>query len=288
MTGTTPWSAQPNVEPIAAVTIEAIANMQGFAVVSGCAATYSGANMNIAVAAGTAIHTNNGIVVTAGNVLLVSDPTNPRWAYHYTNSAGTPSIVSGSAAATPAVPDPGANTVLGLTYVQAALTIANNATYKLDKRVFSPSGGMQRIVKLVTESLQNNTLQNDDEFFFTAQANVDYLVEMNLLLAGADAADWAFAWLLTNMTWSGNYEYTLTLGTGTPALASQAAVTSGTGETVLFGNAQTAALWRATFVIHGGSTGGVLHFQWAQANTTASNTSVLKNSSMTYCVLGAT
>jgi len=139
MSGTTPWQAQSNVEPIAAVTIEAIANIAAFNTVSGCAATYSGANMDVTLAAGVITHTSAIVASAGGSVTLVSDPTNPRWTYIYESSLGVPSLISGSAAATPAVPDPGANPTNQLVYVQAALTVATNATYKLDKRVMATS-----------------------------------------------------------------------------------------------------------------------------------------------------
>lgn len=141
MGGTTPWTAQNLVEPIAAETIQAIANMAGFSTISGCAATYSGVNMQKTIASGSVLHTSAATAVAGNTVTLVSDPTNPRWTYTYVTSGGVAAIVSGSPAATPAVPDPGANPTNGLDYVQAALTIANNATYKLDKRVLFPAPG---------------------------------------------------------------------------------------------------------------------------------------------------
>lgn len=137
MTGSTPWVAQDSVEPIQADTIGAIANVAGFNTLAGCAATYSGVDMTKTIAAGSVTHTNAMKAVAGNAVTLVSDPTNPRWTYTYINSSGVAAIVSGSASATPAVPDFGANVTSGLDYIQAALTVASNATYKLDKRVMA-------------------------------------------------------------------------------------------------------------------------------------------------------
>lgn len=131
------WQAEDTVEPIADTTIEGIANFATYAVTYGCGLTYSGANMNVTVGAGTVRH-NGAIVAVAGNtVTLVADATNPRWTWIGVPSNGTAAIVSGTAAATPTVPEIGDYVPLALVYVQANLTVANNASYKLDKRVLS-------------------------------------------------------------------------------------------------------------------------------------------------------
>ena len=129
------WQAEDTVEPIADTTIEGIANFSTYSVTSGCGLTYSGSDMTVAVAAGSVRH--NGVVVTVAgnNVTLVADSTNPRWTWIGVKSDGTAEIVSGTAAATPTVPEIGDRVPLALVYVQANLTVANNATYKLDKRV---------------------------------------------------------------------------------------------------------------------------------------------------------
>lgn len=129
------WQAEDTVEPIADTTIEGIANFNSYSVTSGCGLTYSGANMGVTIAAGSVLF-NGGTVAVAGNtVTLVSDATNPRWTWIGVPSGGTVDIVSGTAAATPTVPEIGDRVPLALVYVQANLAIANNATYKLDKRV---------------------------------------------------------------------------------------------------------------------------------------------------------
>lgn len=130
------WQAEDNVEPIADTTIEGIANFNGYSVTSGCGLTYSAANMTVTVAAGSVLHNGTTVTVAGNTVTLVSDATNPRWTWIGIPSTGTAAIVSGTAAATPTVPEIGDYVPLALVYVQANLAIANNATYKLDKRVF--------------------------------------------------------------------------------------------------------------------------------------------------------
>lgn len=136
------WTAQSNVEPVSTATIGGIANIANYAIVSGCAPTYSAANLNVTVASGAILYGGVYTAVAGASVTLVADPTNPRWSWVGINSAGTPTLVSGTAAATPSVPDVGNMVPVTLVYVNAALTIADNATYKLDKRVFAPAGGV--------------------------------------------------------------------------------------------------------------------------------------------------
>ena len=131
------WQAEDTVEPIADTTIEGIANFATYGVTIGCGLTYSAANLTVTVAAGTVRHNGTQVTVAGNNVTLVADTTNPRWTWIGVPSNGTAAIVSGTAAATPTVPEIGDYVPLALVYVQANLAIANNATYKLDKRVFT-------------------------------------------------------------------------------------------------------------------------------------------------------
>jgi hypothetical protein len=132
------FQCQDTIEPIADSTIEAIANMSDYSVLSGCAASYSVGNMVKTIASGQVLHGGTVTAVAGNTVTLVSDPTNPRWTWTYVNSSGTAAIVSGDPAATPAVPELGDNPSVSLDLVQAGQTIAGNITYKLDKRVFLP------------------------------------------------------------------------------------------------------------------------------------------------------
>lgn len=129
------WQAEDTTEPIADTTIEGIANFQNYSTVSGCAATYNASTMVVAIAAGSVLH-NGSVVTVAGNsVTLVSDATNPRWTWIGISSVGVATVISGTPAAAPAVPELGDYVCSQLVLVQAGLTIATNATAKLDKRV---------------------------------------------------------------------------------------------------------------------------------------------------------
>ena len=129
------WQAEDSVEPIADTTIEGIANFTNYSVTAGCGLSYSASTMAVTVAAGSVLHNGVTVVVAGNSVTLVADATNPRWTWIGIPSSGTADIVSGTAAAIPSVPEIGDRVPLALVYVQAILAIANNATYKLDKRV---------------------------------------------------------------------------------------------------------------------------------------------------------
>lgn len=177
MTGTLPWIAQDGVEPIQSDTIGAIANRALYNTVSGCTAAYSGVNMQVTIAAGVITHNGTNTIVAGNTVTLISDPSLPRWAYIYVNSSGVAVVIHGAAAAAPAVPDTGANPTNQLVYVQAALTTATNATYKLDKRILADTAPAHPEAWLplamgFTTAVQQSALV----------ANQAYLIPMNPLL----------------------------------------------------------------------------------------------------------
>lgn len=147
-------------------------------------------------------------------------------------------------------------------------------------------GNQAIITKAANETVNaSTTLQNDDDFLFTAAANIDYLVEAKLLLTGAAASDWKCAWTLTGMTFDVNFFTPLN---GSPVLTQAVAQASATAQAVIFTTAAASHIEEMTFIIHSGSTGGTCNFQWAQNTSDASDTKVLKNSTMTIKKLGAT
>jgi len=81
------------------------------------------------------LHNGSVVTVAGNNVTLVSDATHPRWTWIGISSVGVATIISGTPAAAPTVPELGDYVCSQLVLVQANLTIATNATAKLDKRV---------------------------------------------------------------------------------------------------------------------------------------------------------
>ena len=129
------YATQTNAEPISAGMLEQFGNFANYSVVSGCAATFSGANLTVTIASGSVKHNGSTVTVAGNSVTIVPDVTAPLWAWIGINSSGTATITHGTAAATPTVPALGDVVPIYLVYVQANLGNANAATYKLDKRV---------------------------------------------------------------------------------------------------------------------------------------------------------
>ena len=135
-------AAEDGIEPVSDSVWEIVANIANYNVVSGCGVTYSAANMTATIAAGVVTHNGVSTAVAGNSVTLVADSANPRWTWIYANSSGTAAITSGDPLAVPTVPELGDNVALALVKVNAAATIANDITYKLDKRIIAPSGGL--------------------------------------------------------------------------------------------------------------------------------------------------
>lgn len=125
------------VEPVSDSFGEAVGNQHLYGWLSGCAVTYSLSDMTVDLAAGQILF--NGAPVTVatatGAWTIVADGTNPRWSWLALDNTGAPVLVSGTAAAQPTVPELGDRVAVALVLVPANETIADNITYKLDKRV---------------------------------------------------------------------------------------------------------------------------------------------------------
>lgn len=122
---------------------EVLANLAWYNVESGCGATDSLTNLDITVASGV-VHINNATVaVTGDDVTLVPDSSNPRYVIGWADDTGAVGVTHGTAAASPQKPELNADEVmLFVRKLQPGLTIANNATLKLDKRIPAPAGGL--------------------------------------------------------------------------------------------------------------------------------------------------
>lgn len=130
-----------DAEPISDTFGEQAANQFLYNVINpeggSCALTYDAADLTVDLAAGQITHFGSivAVAVTANAFTLVADTTFPRWTWLALSSAGAAVVVSGDPATVPSVPELGDRVALALVYVQANLTIANSATYKIDKRL---------------------------------------------------------------------------------------------------------------------------------------------------------
>ncbi len=125
------FEAVDTTEPWSDVDVELMANMGTHHVVSGCAVTYDAGNMTADIAAGVIMLDGVRVIVAAqvNVVTLVSDGSNPRWAWIYVDSSGTGGITHGTAAATPAKPEIGNNVALSAELIATSATIANDQTH---------------------------------------------------------------------------------------------------------------------------------------------------------------
>lgn len=120
------------------------AGVAGFNVASGCAVTASGSSLVLTIQSG-AVRFANAPVTVAGNTATVTTAhaTDPRYDLVIVDGTGVASIVTGTAASSPAFPTFNSETqvVLAAVYVPAAATALTSANL-VDKRwvVPDPSG----------------------------------------------------------------------------------------------------------------------------------------------------
>ena len=132
------WSATDTTEPVTDTMMEQFGNAATYNVINGCAPSYSGANLDVTVAAGTITHNGISVAVAGSSVTLVADGSQPRWSWVALNSAGSAVLVSGTPAANPTVPELGDYVEVALVYVEAGQPLASACAYKLDKRMYGP------------------------------------------------------------------------------------------------------------------------------------------------------
>lgn len=143
-----------STEPFSDTDWELSANVGLYNVVSGCALTYDASDMTVDIAAGVVTHNGSLVTVAAQDnaVTLVSDGSNPRWAWLYIDSSGMGGITHGTAAATPSKAELGDNVALSAVLIATGATIANDQT-KIDKRIpIAPADlaiGSQRFVEAI-------------------------------------------------------------------------------------------------------------------------------------------
>lgn len=136
------------IEPISDTLGEIWGNLGLYSVIlpqsGSCALTYSAANLTVDLAAGRIVHFGVPVTVTVfpAAYTLLPDPSFPRWVWLTVASNGGPVMVSGDPATVPTVPELGDRVAIALVYVQAGLSIASNATYKIDKRAATASGAL--------------------------------------------------------------------------------------------------------------------------------------------------
>lgn len=272
----------PDVEPVSAGWIDAIANAGLYHVIEGCDVTYDPSDMTVDVAAGTVMHNGTEIAVSAqpNAITLVADATNPRWAWIAVDDTGDIDVVHGDAAAVavdaPAVPSPGDRVLLALVYITAAATVANNLTNKLDKRIMWPAVTSQsRAEKSADETRSNTTLDNDDDLHLEMEANTNYSFELVFAYTAHASGRIKGAFdLPAGATMSAHATYL----DNTTGLITTGALTNESSFSSAAGSTSTPLIIIIRGIVRCGATAGNLQWQYAQAASHATATTGLKGS----------
>lgn len=130
-----------------------------------------------------------------------------------------------------------------------------------------------RVVKTVTEAVNNSTtLQNDDELFLAVAASTNYRFLARFLYTSSTTPDIKFGFTYPVLATA---TYTLTgIAAGTATLAAFHQTETSVG--ALEGGTATACTMIGTWMI--GANAGTVTLQWAQNTLNASNTQVLAGS----------
>lgn len=266
------YAAQDTDEYCHDTDFEQVANSQLNGVIGGCALTYSASTLAVTMGAGTIL--SNGVVVQvaadATGVTLSADSSNPRWATIGLNTSGVMVLVSGSAAAIPAKAELSTiQVVLAIVKVDANLTIANDASVKLDKRVPIRSFVIR---KTADETVNNSVaLQNDDTFYFYMNASEAWMVELDLATNSSAVADFKAAWTVQAAG--------AAVGTKVLAAGTRSWVTDFTAAEAYDGTGANSSIGMKVALVNS-TTAGLFRLQWAQNTAEVSDSKVLINSLM--------
>lgn len=183
------FAATDTTMPIPDTHMEIATNVNTYGVIAGCAVTLDAADLTYDVAAGRIVH--NGVPVNvsaqANAGTLVADSTNPRWTWIALDSTGTEVMVSGTAAATPSIPELGDYVPVMLVYVAAGGTIASSQT-NYDQRA-PITRQVSRLTSTYTHTQSNTTLANVPGAAFFVGASEVWSFEAYFQAAIPAAAD---------------------------------------------------------------------------------------------------
>jgi hypothetical protein len=187
------WAATDGTHWASDTMMEQFGNAANYNVVDGCAASYSGANLQVTIAAGTITHDGTQVSVAGNTVTLVADGSNPRYTWIAINSSGVAEIVSGTAAADPTEPEVGDRVEVALVKVAAGGTIASSQT-AVDRRLFAPLDAGVTAGALATDvTTTSTTLANVSGLSSTLAINTTYAFRGLIHYTAATTTDYKFA-----------------------------------------------------------------------------------------------
>jgi hypothetical protein len=268
------WQATDGTHWASDSMMEQFGNAGTYNVVDGCAASYSGANLQVTIAAGTITHDGTQVAVAGNVVTLVADGSNPRYTWIAINSSGVAEIVSGTAAADPTEPEVGDRVEVALVYVAAGGTIASSQT-AVDRRLFAPlDTGVSAGTLASDVTTTSTTLANVSGMSSTLAINTTYSFRGLIHYTAATTTDYKFAFTVPSgatirVTWLyRNTSAAIVLGETTASGGSLDA--DGLGTTT----PGVIAFWGSVIM---SSTAGDLQFQHALRTSTGTNTTKAKS-----------
>jgi hypothetical protein len=269
------WSATDGFHWASDSMMEQFGNAANYNVVDGCAASYSGSNLQVTVASGVITHNGTQVSVPGNTVTLVADGSNPRFTWVAINSSGVAVIVSGTAAADPTEPEVGDNVEVALVKVAAGGTIASSQDAD-DRRMFAArdsetdANGLDSSVT----SLNSTTLANVSGLSAAVAANSIYAFRALVNYYAAAANDYKFGFTIpASATIHAIVEY---VNTSQSAVLGNLTASGGSLTAHGFGAATAGTVVISGAVITAG-TAGNLQFQHAQGTAGATVTTLEKS-----------
>ena len=271
----TAWQAADSaIEPVHDTMLEQFGNIANYNVVTGCTLSYSGANLEVTVAAGTVTHDGSTVSVAGNAVTLVANGSNPRWTWIVIGSGGTAAIVSGTPAATPTVPEVGDNVEIALVYVAAGATIASSQT-SYSRRLILPTPADTSVVTLASDqtSAATSTLADITGLAAAIAASTNYVFRAIVPYYAAAADDYKFGITIpASATIHALVEYAALGGTaslGTIVASGGSVSANGYGAT-------TPGVIKVTGVVINSTNAGNIQFQHARVGGSGTVTTLTK------------
>lgn len=202
------WQSIDYVEPVHDTMMEQFGNHANYNVVDGCEPTYSAISMDVTVSAGHMIHNGTKVTVAGGSVTLVADGTNPRFSWVGLSSAGVVTLISGTAAANPAVPELGDYVEVCLVKIEAGQTSAAAITHKMDKRLATARQTGRSSASLSADTTEESTEETSIAgFSLPVVAATPY--SLRALIAFKAPTNTFYSWAFTSpvgSTFNGSWE----------------------------------------------------------------------------------
>lgn len=267
--GTAQGAIQSEVDTIdLAILAASLSGQTG--VISGCAVTPTGTNLQVNVAVGMVRVDGVVAAVTSQNLTCGSaDATNPRIDLVQVDNAGTATLKAGTAAAHPKYPTPDS----GRAIIAAVIVEANYAAVFASADIVSKRcivSPWSEIIKPSDTTIDTDaTVNADPHLKFPVLASTTYIAELDILYSTGATGDFKF-------TFTGPSSPTrVTFGNvANIAGATQTnAVNSFTSEISITGTG-TLGYFRVYLVVENGANAGTVTFSWAQNSSNGTSTIV--------------